>query len=70
MKGEAITDDVNCFLPVTIEKVSSEGEYIGLLFMSDILEWKERSGQSIQNRQIRSLLEKDEEDNPVAVFVK
>jgi hypothetical protein len=70
MKGEAMADDLNGFLPVTVEKVSSEGEFVGLLQMSDILEWKAQNGQSVQNPQIRSLLEKDEEDNPVVVLVR
>ena len=72
MKGEVLVDDLNGFLPLTVEKVSSEGEFVGLLHMHDILEWKVRNAQDvrIRNPRIRPLLEKDEDDNPVVVLVR
>ena len=68
--GIEITDDINNFLPVTIRKVSSDGEYIGLIQVYEIMEWNEKNKNKILNAKIQSLIKKDVEDNPIVILIK
>jgi hypothetical protein len=70
MKGEAIADDLYHFLPLVIRRVSSDGEFAGLIQVSDIIRWKENNPTSPSHPAIESLLQADDQDNPIAVFIK
>jgi hypothetical protein len=67
-KGDAITDDLYHFLPLTIRRVSSDGEFVGLIQASDILDRKKKT--ATDNPEIKALLNVNEEDNPIVVFIK
>jgi hypothetical protein len=68
MKGDVIPDDINHFVSLSILSLSSEGEYIAILPMYEIIKWKDENKGILPNEQIQFLLDKDEEDNPVIVF--
>ena len=68
--GIEITDDINKFLPVTIRKVSSDGEFVGLIQMYEIMDWREKNKDVSLNATIQSFFEKDVEDNPIVVLIK
>ena len=65
-----IADDIDNFLPVTIRKVGSDGEFVGLLQMHEIMDWREKNKNVALNANIQSLFEKDAEDNPVVVLIE
>ena len=70
MKGDKIEDDIHNFLPISIRKVSSAGEFVGLIQVTEIMDWKEKNRNTIPTPIIQSLIEKDVEDNPVLVIGK
>jgi hypothetical protein len=70
MKGEAMADDLYHFLPLVIRRVSPDGEFVGLIQVSDIIRWKENNPTSPSHPAIESLLQADDQDNPIAVFIK
>jgi hypothetical protein len=70
MKGDRIADDKYQFLPLTVRKVSSSGEFVGLIQAADVIEWKEKHAAIPDNRNLQSVLTMDSEDNPVVVLMK
>jgi len=69
MDGDAIIDDLSGIMPLTIRRVSSDGEFVGLVQVADLLDWKEQHPSSaINNPVLRSLIRENLEDNPV-VFI-
>ena len=70
MQGNALVDDIYNFLPISIRKVTSEGEFVGLIQMFDVMAWEENNNTNVLPFFIQSLFKKDEEDNPVIVFIR
>ncbi|MDR0973265.1 MAG: 6-bladed beta-propeller [Prevotellaceae bacterium] len=62
MKGDTISDDINRFLPLRIQGVSTEGEFFGWLQAFDVVERRKEMPHP-------ALAKIDEEDNPVLVIV-
>ena len=70
MQGHALVDDIHNFMLISIRKVSSDGEFVGLLQMFGIMKWKEKNRNTDLPFAIQSLFSKDEEDNPVVVLMR
>jgi hypothetical protein len=70
MKGERIADDIYHFLPLTVRRVSSSGEFVGLIQATDVIDWKKENALIPENRSIQSVLNMDVDDNPVVVLMK
>jgi hypothetical protein len=57
-------------LPQTIHRVSSSGEFVGLIQAADVIDWKEEHAGIPDNRNLQSLLTVNGKDNPVVVLMK
>ncbi|MDR0891438.1 MAG: DUF4934 domain-containing protein [Mediterranea sp.] len=70
LSGKTIPDDIDNFLSISIRNVSSEGEWIGLLEASDIVERLHNDEQEMPSSLRRIFESLTDDSNPVVVIVK
>lgn len=69
--ADGLKDDVTNFLSLQPLTVSSEGEYIGLIPATEVVEWFEKNdGNKDLPQQLTNLKRIGDEDNPVVVIMK
>ncbi|MDL2277262.1 DUF4934 domain-containing protein [Parabacteroides sp. OttesenSCG-928-G07] len=66
-----ITDDLNNFIPLHINNVSSKGEFVSLVLAENIAAWFEDNPNKTASLpdNVKALMEVDAEDNPVIVLL-
>lgn len=67
---KGLKDDITDFMPVQIRKVTSSGEYIGLIQASEVVEWMDTHADKNINPQLEILKKMKEEDNPIVVIME
>ncbi|WP_297902088.1 DUF4934 domain-containing protein [uncultured Parabacteroides sp.] len=65
-----IKDDITGFLPIRLTAVSSSGEYGGILSMEDITKWMDKHTGRELPKELATLKDIDEEQNPVVVLLR
>lgn len=66
---DKLVDDLNGFLPLQPQSVSSQGEFVTLLSAGEIVTWFEEHGTEMPES-VKALKQVGEEDNPVVVIME
>jgi uncharacterized lipoprotein NlpE involved in copper resistance len=68
--SEGIEDDLTHFMPFTPLGMSTVGEFISLVEVDALMEWKEKHPEALNNDKLSFLKTLDEDMNPIVIIVE